>query len=81
MPHHKTQKAKKVNAAPQDAEGYKSKCRTTRRRRLLRLVVRHLLLKCYKHLKCGSRGGIGGPDPLPPPGKAQVIWVSIEISI
>ena len=27
---------------------------------------------------CRSRGGIGGPDP---PGKSQVIWVSIEISI
>ena len=27
---------------------------------------------------CGSRGGIGGPDP---PGKSQVIWGSIEISI
>ena len=25
--------------------------------------------------KCGSRGGKGGPDP--PPGKSQVIWVSI----
>ena len=25
----------------------------------------------------GSRGGIGGPDP---PGKSQVIWVSIEKS-
>ena len=24
--------------------------------------------------KCGSRGGSGGPDP---PGKSQVIWVSI----
>ena len=24
--------------------------------------------------KCGSRGGTGGPDP---PGKSQVIWVSI----
>ena len=29
-------------------------------------------------LMCGSRGGIGGPDPN---GKSQVIWVSIEISI
>ena len=27
---------------------------------------------------CGSRGGKGGPDS---PGKSQVIWVSIEISI
>ena len=27
---------------------------------------------------CGSRGWIGGPDP---PGKSQVILVSIEISI
>ena len=26
--------------------------------------------------KCGSRGGTGGPDP---PGKSQVIWVSIAI--
>ena len=26
---------------------------------------------------CGSRGGIWGP---PPPGKSQVIWVSIEIT-
>ena len=30
------------------------------------------------HFMCGSRGGIGGPDP---PGKSQVIWVAIEISI
>ena len=29
---------------------------------------------------CGSRGGIGVQTP-PPPGKSQVIWVSIEISI
>ena len=27
----------------------------------------------YDH-KCGCRGGTGGPDP---PGKSQVIWVSI----
>ena len=27
---------------------------------------------------CESRGVVGGPDP---PGKSQVIWVSIEISI
>ena len=27
---------------------------------------------------CRSRGGIGGPDP---PGKSQVTWVSMEISI
>ena len=27
---------------------------------------------------CGSRGGIGGPYP---PGKPQVLWVSIQISI
>ena len=32
--------------------------------RLLRLLL----------YKCGSRGGTGGPDP---PGKSQVIWVSI----
>ena len=29
----------------------------------------------YDH-KCQSRGGTGGPDP-PPPGKSQVIWVSV----
>ena len=37
---------------------------------------------CYNDVAdrrmCGSRGGIGGLDP---PGKSQVIWVSIEISI
>ena len=27
--------------------------------------------------KCGSIVGSGGPDPPPPPGKSQVIWVSI----
>ena len=26
---------------------------------------------------CGSRGGIGGLDP---PGKSQVLWVSIELA-
>ena len=28
--------------------------------------------------KCGSRGGDRGTRPPPPPGKSQVIWVSIE---
>ena len=31
--------------------------------------IQHIL-----RIKCGSRGGTGGPDP---PGKSQVIWVSI----
>ena len=34
--------------------------------------IQHIL-----RIKCGSRGGTGGPDPPPPPGKSQVIWVSI----
>ena len=33
---------------------------------------------CVSQIVHGSRGGIGGPDH---PGKSQVIWVSIEISI
>ena len=34
------------------------------------------LFMCFMIVKCGSRGGggSGGPDP---PGKSQVIWVSI----
>ena len=31
--------------------------------------IQHIL-----RIKCGSRGGTGGPDP---PGESQVIWVSI----
>ena len=43
------------------------------------LCVRISVERIVKYLfccgfKCGSRGGTGGPDP---PGKAQVIWVSI----
>ena len=34
--------------------------------------IRSLQIKGHK---CGSRGGTGGPDP---PGKSQVIWVSIR---
>ena len=40
-------------------------------------LIRSLFVpKCTMSM-CGSRGGIGDPDP---PGKSQVIWVSIEIS-
>ena len=31
-----------------------------------------------KFCMCGSRGGIGGPDP---PRNSQVIWVSLDIMI
>ena len=30
--------------------------------------------ECIEQVKCGSRGGTEGPDP---PGKSQVIWVSV----
>ena len=49
--------------------------------RIFRLIQHH-----WRHLKtampcsmCGSRGGDRGSEPHP--GKSQVIWVSIEISI
>ena len=38
------------------------------------MTKRKKLSPADRDSKCGSRGGSGGPDP---PGKSQVIWVSI----